>query len=189
VRKVNFAADWALTVTIVALFAAICIAVGGFAYWGFTSTGATGSYGSVSMPGRGILQLPAGTVDITFAEDLSDQVIDVPAFNISVVSVSTNQQAYVHFANGSATTVNGVSYAPVGTVSISAAGRYAVDITDTTPNVPNPRLAFGIGSQHTGVMIAAFVIAGMLLLLSGTLAILRRVSGGQEAADLQFADR
>jgi len=187
-RRATSAAPWTLVAPILLIVAAFLIGGGGFAYWGFTSKGATGRYGSVSIPGRAVLDLPARTVDITYAEDLVNQVIDVPAFGISVVSVSTNQQVAVHFHDGSASGINGVSYVPVGTAAIPAAGRYVVDISGGSSGAPNPRLAFGIGTQHTTLLIAALVTAGVLLLLSAATLILRRRSRTRQRMQPAFTD-
>jgi hypothetical protein len=101
-------------------------------------------------------------------------VVDVPSFDISVVSVSAGRQALIHFQDGSATGDNGVTFAPVGTVAVPAAGRYRVLIDRTSPEVPNPQLRFGIGDQNSSFEIGGFVLAALLLLTSGVLASLRR---------------
>jgi hypothetical protein len=172
-----FASQKVLAAILLGLIIAIFVGVGGVAYWGFTSTGAAAAYGSVGIPGQAALQLPVGTVDITYTEDLTNQVIDVPAFGISIVAAATGQQALVSFRNGSASSVNGVSYAPVGTVQIPDAGKYRVDVTGASPSAPNPQLGFGISTQHTDVLIAALVTAGVLLFISGMLSILRWRTG------------
>jgi hypothetical protein len=152
----------------------------GLAYYEFTSTTSTssvGRYGAVGIPGKVVLRLPAGTADISFSEDLSNQVIDVPAFGISVVSASTGQQVDVRFRNGSGSSVNGVSYAPVGTVQIPRAGKYDVDVTGKDSSAPNPQLQFGTSTTHVGVLHVALEVAGLVVLLSVVLPwLLRRRS-------------
>jgi hypothetical protein len=164
---------------------AVLIAVGGLAYYEFTSTTSTnavGRYGAVGIPGKAVLRLPAGTADISFSEVLSNQVIDVPAFGISVVSASTGQQVDVKFRNGSASSVNGVSYAPIGSVQIPRAGKYDVDVTGTDPSAPNPQLQFGTSTTHAVVLHAALGVAGLVVLLSVVLPWLRRRKSRRRSA-------
>jgi len=149
--------QWARPWLVTTIILVVLVGVGALGYYEFTSTAspnAVGRYGAVGIPGKATLQLPAGTADISFSEDLSNQVIDVPAFGISVVSASTGQQLDVRFSNGSASSVNGVSYAPVGTVQIPRAGNYDVDVTGTDSSAPNPQLRFGTSTAH-GVPHAA----------------------------------
>jgi hypothetical protein len=169
---------WAGSPWIVAtIILGVLIAVGGLGYYEFTSTTSTsavGRYGAVDIPSKAVLRLPAGTADISFSEDLSNQVIDVPAFGISVVSASTGQQVDVRFRNGSASSVNGVSYAPIGTVQIPRAGKYDVDVTGTDSSAPNPQLQFGTSTTHTGVLHAALGVTGLVVLLAVVLPLFLR---------------
>ena len=153
---------------------ALLVGIGGFVYWLTPSAGAAAAYGSVGIPGQAVLQLPAGTVVITYTVDLTNEPINVPAFKLSVVAASTGQQAAIRFHYGSATVNSPVSYLPVGTVQVPSAGKYRVDVTGAGDSLLNPQLNFGVSTQRAGALIAALVIAGMLLLTCGVLSILRR---------------
>jgi hypothetical protein len=142
--------QWARPWLVTTIILVVLVGVGALGYYEFTSTAspnAVGRYGAVGIPGKATLQLPA-----------------VPAFGISVVSASTGQQLDVRFSNGSASSVNGVSYAPVGTVQIPRAGKYDVDITGTDTSAPNPQLQFGTSTAH-GLPHVAFGVAGVVVLL------------------------
>ena len=160
---------------LLALPVAFLVALGGFLYYELTKTGAADRYGSVSMPGRAVLELPAGNVDVSYAVDSENYTISVPTDPpFTVVSVSSHDSVHVDHQDGGLSNLNGVSYALVGTLQVPAAGRYLIQEPDAMPGWPNPRLEFGIASQHSGVLIISLLIAGVLLLLSVALIVLSR---------------
>lgn len=174
---------------IVLMFAAgLLILVGGIIYISVSSSAADGRYGTVSVPGQAVMQLPAGTAKMTYFDSYPGfgthgRAIFVPGFRLSVDPVSGGKQAVITFkqssSSGSSST-NGTTtqHVQVGTVQVPAAGQYRVVVSDATGvNGQNPQLRFGTSVPLNPVQLVAIILGPVLIVgavLTGILSFRRR---------------
>ena len=168
---------WLLPVAFGLFVVAFALVMGAVFYWGSTTTGADGRFGSVPIPGRATVHLPSGRVDVTFTEDLSNQTIHIPRFGILVADTRTGQQVHVRFSYGSLASVNGVSHVRVGSLDVPHAGDYRIDVTGDDAGL-GQQLRFGTSRQHGWVLRAALPAAGACV-IGGLLLIWAKVRRGR----------
>ena len=142
----------------------VALVVASVVFYNATKFDDDGTYGRVSLPGQRTLSLPAGQVDITFTEDLVNRVVDIPGFGLTIYPDPDGPTVPVQLRDGGAQGVNGVTHAPVGTVSVPRAGRYVVRVSGTQVGL-GQEIGFGRLHAHHWALTAGIPVGAVLVLL------------------------
>ena len=142
----------------------VALVIASVVFYNATKFDDDGTYGRVSLPGQQTLSLPAGQVDITFTEDLVNQVVAIPEFGLTVYPAPDGPTVPVHFHDRGPQGVNGVTHAPVGTVSVPRPGRYVVRVSGTQVGL-GQQIGFGRLHAHHWALTVGIPVGTVLVLL------------------------
>lgn len=154
---------------------AVLVFIGGGIYW-IVSVGSPNdaAYGSMRLPSAQVVHLPAGRVNLTWTEDLTNQTIDIPFLHTTIDPVRGGQPLNVTTDIGDPIGINGVTHVEVGWTNVPRDGDYRVTDNDDITWAPNPRLLFGPPSDAGTVGLILLGSTGFLLLIGIVAAIAAR---------------
>ncbi len=135
------------------------------------------AYGLVAVPGQGQVNLPAGDVWLYFEEEGisgENDSADMPA-DLAVTVAGPGGVLTVDRVSDMlfSTSIDDIGYVPFGRTQLEAAGSYSVTTAGSPTTAVAPRVTFGEGPWNPFgppiigalVILAPFVVIGLLLLL------------------------
>lgn len=145
---------------------AVLVFVGGGIYW-IVAQGSPNdaAYGSMRLPSVQVVHLPAGRVNLTWTEDLTNQTIDIPYLHPAIDPVRGGQPLNVTTYIGDPIGINGVTHVEVGWTNVPREGDYRVTDNDDITWAPNPQLLFGPPSHAGAIGLILLGSTGFLLLI------------------------
>lgn len=161
----------------VALFAAIVGGVASFALifvFAFAGADEADKYGRVSLPGKGVVDLPEGDVALYYEERVTlneNESLDVP----DGLTVTARREVTVKSKKviQNAVNLDGRSLREFAKLEIPQAGRYRVSARSRSPGFNRPAVTFGKGQLEglgRGAIFAGGALgAGLLLALAALL--------------------
>ena len=157
---------WAIGAIGLIGFVAAMLTIGG--------TSHLSTYGQIALPGAMVVQLPARTVDLTFAAEQGDiAALPVPALAITVAHVTGDgPDPDVREDIGTTVGNNGDDHVRIARVKITSAGEYRVTVAGDVGNYLSPRLLLGHGTDSGVVKIVLITVAAIVAVLLASLAVL-----------------
>ena len=161
----------------IALFAAILGGVGAFAIFMAMAIGGTSDadkYGRISLPGRGVVDLPKGKVALYYEERVTlgeNESLDIP----DGLRVTARREVTVRSEKvlQNAVNLSGRSLREFAKLEIPQAGRYRVSARSDQSGSNRPAVTFGKGQLDSfgraGLLSGAALAAGLLIALAALL--------------------
>lgn len=133
------------------------------------SGGKFNEYGEVPIPGSAVIELPEGTVIVSFLVRKSGSGTTFPPLRLHIEPPAGGRDPQVVEDPGASTVVNDDLRRQVWVMQVPEAGRYPVSIDGPVADYQNPRLAFGTDRALDGPIwvLVALSVMSMDLAIAG----------------------